>query len=355
VPHELVAQKRRVLLLKTATAGLAVLAIAGTLLLLAITGWVTRPLGRLLSVIAEIRKQHSDLSKRVPIVCNDEIGGLSVAFNDMLADLEESQGEIRQHAEKLERKVVERTRELSQAKDAAEAAVLARTAFLANMSHELRTPMTAILGFSENLLESDLPDADRLHAIQTIRRNGDHLLRILNDILDLSKMEAGRLEVELLACSPLQLALDAQSLMSVRTEAKGLTLRVECLSPVPTTIQTDPTRVRQILLNLLGNAIKFTETGQVTLALQLGSAGMATAGEAGALLLCFDVIDTGCGMRPDERPIGCSTPSRRATPPPTADSGAPAWDWRSAGDWRACSAVMSKSCTPCRAGVRTSG
>jgi len=300
VPHQLIDQKRRGLLVQTASAGLTVLIVAAAVVLLAATAWVTRPLGRLLAVIDDIRRRDSDLSRRVPISSGDEIGLLSAAFNDMLADLQASQGEIRRHAENLEHKVAERTYELSRAKDAAEAAAQTRSAFLANMSHELRTPMTAILGFADSLLEPDFPQSDRAYAIQTIRRNGDHLLRILNDILDLSKLEAGRLEVEPVRCSPLQLAGDVQSLMDVRAEAKGLALRIECRGPVPATIQTDPTRVRQILLNLVGNAIKFTGAGSVVIVVQLVEAGLDGAEPGNGPLLRFDIIDTGCGMRPDQ-------------------------------------------------------
>ena len=156
--------------------------------------------------------------------------------------------------------------DLAAAKEQAEAFSRCKTEFLANMSHEIRTPMTSILGYADVLLEDgDLSRApeNRIEAICTIKRNGDHLLRIINDILDLSKIEAGKMTVESVWCSPVQLMADVESLMRVRAESKGLDFRVECLSELPEMIRSDPTRLRQILVNLVGNAIKFTDHGSV--------------------------------------------------------------------------------------------
>ena len=144
----------------------------------------------------------------------------------------------------------------------AEIASRVKSEFLANMSHEIRTPMTAILGFSDNLLATSR-DASQLEGLAIIKRNGEHLLQIINDILDLSKIEAGKLELERIRCSPRQIAADVVDLMQVRADAKGLALRVDFHGPIPAEIQSDPTRIRQILINLVGNAIKFTETGGV--------------------------------------------------------------------------------------------
>jgi signal transduction histidine kinase/DNA-binding NarL/FixJ family response regulator/HPt (histidine-containing phosphotransfer) domain-containing protein len=182
---------------------------------------------------------------------------------------------------------------IQQAKEAAEAASVAKSQFLANMSHEIRTPLTAVLGFAENLLEPTMPEPERREAIKTILRNGEHLLEIINGILDLSKIEAGRLEIERLRISPVQLAADVISIMRVRADAKNLPLQLQFAGPVPETILSDPTRLKQILLNLVGNAIKFTERGRVVLAVDLHRG-------SGQPKMRFRIIDTGIGLTPDQ-------------------------------------------------------
>jgi PAS domain S-box-containing protein len=167
-----------------------------------------------------------------------------------------------------------------------------KSEFLATMSHEIRTPMTAILGFAENLLDPTLSSTDREQAAQTILRNGDHLLTILNDILDLSKLEAGKLTLEPLPCDVHELARDAAELVRARAEARGLRLALRVAPTAPRLILTDPTRVRQILLNLLSNAVKFTREGEVTLA-------VGAAERQGAQWLTIEVRDTGIGMDQD--------------------------------------------------------
>ena len=180
---------------------------------------------------------------------------------------------------------------LEQSNRRAEAANRTKSEFLANMSHEIRTPMTAILGYADILAESvDRPEQQE--AVQTIKRNSNHLLGLVNDILDLSKIEAGKVQVERLPVSPLAILGDVVSLMRVRAEAKKLPLKLEYFGPIPQTIQTDPTRLRQILVNLVGNAIKFTETGEVKIAVRLVDRDTAEP-----KLQC-EVIDTGVGMSP---------------------------------------------------------
>ena len=190
--------------------------------------------------------------------------------------------------------VLERSNlELEELNRAVVAANQAKTEFLANMSHEIRTPMTAILGFSELFLgEEDAPHTrqERTHALSTIKRNGEYLLQLINDILDLSKIEAGRLDIERITCSPMNVVADVASLMSVRANAKGLPLEIEYASAIPASILCDPMRLRQILINLVGNALKFTETGRVRLVTQF----VQDAGSPARLQ--FDVIDTGIGM-----------------------------------------------------------
>jgi PAS domain S-box-containing protein len=173
----------------------------------------------------------------------------------------------------------------------AEAASRAKSEFLANMSHEIRTPMTAIMGYADLLaedVERGVTHGDRLATIETIKRNGEHLLSIINDILDISKIEADKMTVETIEMSPEQIVQDVLSLMRVKAEAKGIRFEAEFSTAIPCTIYSDPTRLRQILVNLVGNAIKFTEVGEVRL--------RVSAVEEEGSRLKFEVIDTGIGL-----------------------------------------------------------
>ncbi len=178
---------------------------------------------------------------------------------------------------------------LVEAKAVAESASAAKSDFLANMSHEIRTPMTAILGFAENMLDVEQSDSERLNCVHTIRRNGEYLLCLINDILDLSKIEAGEMVAECRDCHPCRVIAEVASLMRVPAAAKGLLLNIEYTGAIPETIPSDSTRLRQILINLIGNAIKFTETGTIRLVTSL-------VGSDDKPYLQFDVIDTGRGL-----------------------------------------------------------
>ncbi|HTI52334.1 MAG TPA: ATP-binding protein, partial [Planctomycetaceae bacterium] len=179
-------------------------------------------------------------------------------------------------------------RTIHRALERAQAADRAKSQFLANMSHEIRTPMTAILGYTELLFDRSFDPAAARDALATIKRNGDHLLTIINDILDLSKIEAGRLVVERTSTSLRQIVDQVVDLMRGRAEVKGLRFVTRWIEPLPLFVETDPTRLRQILLNLVGNAIKFTEHGSVELEVR------STEGEGPGLI--FTVRDTGIGM-----------------------------------------------------------
>ncbi|HEY0929140.1 MAG TPA: ATP-binding protein [Gemmatimonas sp.] len=202
---------------------------------------------------------------------------------------------------------IEREDALRHAQQYAEAANRSKSEFLANMSHEIRTPLTAILGHTDLLREEAVRSAaprDQLQALETIQRAGEHLLAVLNDILDISRIEAGRLEIEPVACDLPALLLEVESLMRARAAGKGLTLETRLRNAVPSRVTADPTRVRQILMNLVGNAVKFTEHGRVTI-------------EAGAELvegqdwLAITVDDTGPGMS-DQQATGLFQPFTQA-------------------------------------------
>ena len=178
-----------------------------------------------------------------------------------------------------------------------EAATEAKAQFLANMSHEIRTPMTAILGFADLLYsEGDISKAPqhRIAAIQTIKRNGEYLLDLINDILDLSKVEAGKLDIERIRCSAVQVISDVASMMRMKTDAKGISLEVEYAGPIPETIHTDPTRLRQILINLVSNAVKFTESGGVRVVVRMARDDNDDPG------MEVEIVDTGIGMTEEQ-------------------------------------------------------
>lgn len=185
--------------------------------------------------------------------------------------------------------------EIRHARIAAEAANRAKSTFLANMSHEIRTPLTAIVGYADLLFDTHQSNSDRLNCINTIRRNSDHLLAIINDILDISKIEAGEMRLERIACSPSDIVHEVASLMRVRAMDRRLTFEVLFDTPIPRTIRSDPTRLRQVLINLVGNAIKFTERGSVQVRVRMDRGDQHRAPQ-----LCFEVIDTGIGMTPEQ-------------------------------------------------------
>ncbi|MDB5433414.1 MAG: hypothetical protein JWP35_4530 [Caulobacter sp.] len=249
---------------------------------------ITNPILALTAAMESIRRTH-DYSQPAQVAADDEVAALVDGFNAMLSEIRTRDGEIAGHVEGLEATVAERTADLVEAKEAADAANSAKSDFLATMSHEIRTPMNGIMVMAEMLAAGDVPPRQRRFA-EVIAKSGGSLLAIINDILDFSKIEAGKMDLEAAPVDPAEIAEDVCSLFWERARSKGLDLASYIDPACPRIIDADPTRLRQVIGNLVNNAIKFTETGGVLVEITPSSQGR----------LRLSVRDSGIGIAQDK-------------------------------------------------------
>ena len=256
--------------------------ILGLYLVYVIRSVLHAPFQRIIDATRSVTR--GDLDTRLDIQTDDEFGHLSNFFNHMIEELAQKQKSLAHTNQFLERAL--------RNKDMALAESRAKSLFLANMSHEIRTPMTAILGYAESLYQFGAEDQEQMKdGLKTIYRNSKHLVNIINDILDLSKIEADKLQVESIEFSPAKMMQEVEQLMSIQAKEKSIELKFINNYPLPEKICSDPTRLKQVLFNLISNAIRFTEQGCVTV-------HMKCLFERE--LLVFSILDQGIGLTPEQ-------------------------------------------------------
>ena len=295
IPKNILYESGKAITLFTALVVLASVIFLPILIFIVVRSLLLTPLEMLAE--ASHRVGDGDLKILLPIEREDEMGSLFQDFNHMVSQIRHYQGQLEDYKEHLEEKVSARTHELAKmnhqlekAMNQAEQASQLKSRFLANMSHEIRTPLTAIMGFTEQMLTKE-PDDKKAQHLNTVLRNSRHLLELINNILDLSKIEAEKLEVEQKPLEINQLIDDITSVVEVLAQDKQLEFNIHYHYPLPRTINSDVTRLKQVLLNVCTNAVKFTSEGSVTLSINA---------QEDLSLIEFKVQDTGIGMSTQE-------------------------------------------------------
>ena len=329
-PEEFITQKTQDLIIQSMSISLLFFGLAIILMIFAISNWVTKPLNKLVSVIQDIRKS-GDLNKKVKIHTKDELGELALSFNQMTMDLKKSRKKLEEYNKTLTVKVKERTNDLKKANEAlqfendvrklaeqslkkanlqikktnrklkntiqkanklakeAEVANKSKSEFLANMSHEVRTPMNGVIGMT-NLLLDTAPSEEQRKYLEMLRLSGESLMMIINDILDISKIEAGKLDIEETEFDIIELVEETVAVLSKDAHEKGLELMYDIDPRMQSALIGDPLRVKQIIMNLVRNAVKFTNSGYVLLKIK------AIEKTKKNVKLHFSVQDTGIGI-----------------------------------------------------------
>ena len=263
---------------------------------------ISGPILNLSEVMKRVTLEH-DYSLRAESESEDETGALINGFNEMLEQIRERDAQLEFANEQLENMVALRTEELSdtnislrqaldeanKAREDADAANMAKSQFLANMSHEIRTPMNGVLGMTELLMAGQLSDKQRKYA-ESVYLSAESLLNVINDILDFSKIEAGRLELENVTFNIREIISESMDLFHLKTRKKGVLLSISVGENVPLLLIGDPTRLRQVLLNLVGNAVKFTERGEISVSVS------CIEETQNRFLISVEVRDTGIGI-----------------------------------------------------------